>query len=178
MTNQSNAGVPGIAGIDTSRNSLPHFVEVHVMEINPFTSKQGKPMWAINQTQVYLSGQQLMAKQCEVPELLQGTTLLVDFYKKGDVLPLTGVTVNDDDVLVRGFIIEQDKELLRDVAKELKIESVKARVLETLNNTAARNAARRNQISATPGTAISEAGIPAPQQGQPATHSAEFQPTV
>jgi hypothetical protein len=97
----------------------------HIFSVRKYFKKpEMRPMVAFNVTDThagfFLSAQQLIQAGVVEPGLLQDTKMHVIFYEKGEVLPLTGVEVTDGGTIVKSFTVEEDKELLRAVALDIK----------------------------------------------------------
>lgn len=96
----------------------PNYTPVFVADVRDYQNKMsGKTMFAFNNGTLHLSYAQLNAAGVVNPNLLQGTTLMVDFYQVGEPL-LNGTEVRDPNRIVRGFIAQKDMELEREVAKD------------------------------------------------------------
>lgn len=131
-----------------------HSVRVYQSLARP--NSPSKPMIAINTTDenrgINISGAQLIAAGYRTPQLLQGKTIIVDFYKKGEIL-LNGAIVEDDGAIVKSFTIEQDLVMLREVEKELQLQSANSFVEASL---AARRAVNVGSLNTTAVAATAE----------------------
>ena len=121
---QYNTGTEGGGGNPVPQTTVaqtraPQYKEIVIFEVRDYVSKtNGKTMFSFNNGAFHLSFAQLSAAGIEVPQLLQGTTMLVDFFQVGEAL-LNGTEVRDANRIVRQFVPQQDHDLLRDVAKDI-----------------------------------------------------------
>lgn len=91
---------------------------VNIWEVVPYDNKvSGKPMYSFNGGSIHLSAKQLLSKGVDVPELLQGTIMMVEFFQVGEIL-LNGQPVTEEgkDRIVKNFAVELDREVLKAVA--------------------------------------------------------------
>ena len=137
--------------------------EILIWEVVDYVSKKnGKQMFSFNQGQFHLSYAQMQGKGIDVPQLLQGTTMVVEFYAIGEEL-LNGKPVTDAEKIVKNFTPEVDKTLLREVALEAQrarvanwAKAAVRRIPLNTTGTVSDNASTNEQsaMSTTPGTVI------------------------
>lgn len=90
-----------------------------ISETRPWTQTgTGKQMFSFNQGAFHLSYAQLESAGVLNPMLLQGTIMQVEFWQKGEIL-LNGQEVRDDNVIVKSFIPEIDREVEIAVALDM-----------------------------------------------------------
>lgn len=95
---------------------------VLVLDIVPYV-RNGKQMFAFNQAALHLSAAQLAAKGILNPFTLQNKSLMVEFYKKGEIL-INGQAVTEDGRIIKNFAAELDMEVERTVAVDLRKQQV------------------------------------------------------
>lgn len=125
-TNQTLvAPVTSGAGTSAQKTATPSG-KVHIFSVRKYNrQRDGRPMVAFNVTDTsrgfHLSAQQLIAAGVIEPGLLQDTHMIVEFYKKGEIMPRSNREVTEDGMIVKSFIINEDKEVLREVTVALKL---------------------------------------------------------
>jgi hypothetical protein len=164
------------AAAGTMVNRAPNYQLISINEVRPYV-RNGKTMFAFNQGAFHLSYRQLEAAGILMPELLQGTEMLIDFFQVGETL-LNGSEVRDANRIIRGFIPEQDKTLLREVAVDLykqRVQSWKSNLVQTTNNqTASRSTGTMGASSGAPLNA-SATGQPYQQGASPLSDTQQNQ---
>lgn len=130
---QTAASVPNFDprfNIDTrdpnQRNKRPpDYQALEVTDVREYRDQRtGSPRIAFNQGAVHISLAQLQSAGVHYPRILFGKTIMVDFFKPGDIL-LNGSVVTDDGRIVNRFVVEQDMQVARDIEKELAMDSFK-----------------------------------------------------
>lgn len=122
QTRQAPEFRPGF-NIDTrdrnSQNSRPvDFRPFTVIDVRRYKDERGNPRLAFNQGAIHISLKQMTSAGVHYPESMVGKTILVDFFKPGDIL-LNGSAVTDDGRIVNRFALEPDQEVSRSIEKEL-----------------------------------------------------------
>jgi hypothetical protein len=111
--NQAQGAQP--TGVPPEQTSRPaQYREVYIYEVRDYP-RNGKTMFSFNNGSLHLSYAQLQAAGVDNPRLLQGTTMMVDFFKIGEVL-LNNQVVRDDNRIVRQFVCQFDREVEKELA--------------------------------------------------------------
>lgn len=137
--------------------------EIKVFSATKGTSrKTGKPLVVINNGEVFLPYGQVITQGVYDPAVLQGTTLLVEYYMKGEALVSknpdgTPVIVDRDNTIVKQFVLEQDKETARQVNTQMRISEVQDWVAAARQNSQ-RNRALSGALDSNPQNAAASIG--------------------
>lgn len=97
---------------NAQNSRLPNFQPVTIVNVTRFVDRKGNPRVAFNNAAIILSLAQLNAQGIFYPEVLQGKTMMVDFFIPGDYL-LNGTQVDRSGIIVNRFMVEQDMEVAR-----------------------------------------------------------------
>ncbi len=104
-------------------NRAPDFRPTKVVDVRRYRDKRtGSPRVAFNQGSIHISMKQMNSAGVFYPETLVGKTIMLDFFKPGDIL-LNGSGVTDDGRIVNRFLLEPDMAVAREIEKTLALEA-------------------------------------------------------
>ena len=115
-----NARVNIDSRFPNERNRRPaNMQEVPVTDVRRYVSvRDGSPRVAFNRGAIHISLAQMESAGVHYPESLVGKTMMVDFFQPGDIL-INGSVVADGGRIVNQFLLEPDREVAREIEKEI-----------------------------------------------------------
>lgn len=111
------------ARILPAQTRIPSMKPISVIDVRPYVDRRGLPRVAFNRGSIHISAAQLSSAGVINPLVLVGKHILVDFFKRGDVL-LNGSIVTQDGVIVNQFALEVDTEVASKLEYELQKEKL------------------------------------------------------